>query len=151
MLETHGAAIRRLARVYAGADGEEEDLRQEILFQLWRGLPSFRGDSAPGTWLYRVALNIALTWRRRAGRRVATHPMPPEELPTGTAGAPGDPVAMLEGFLATLGEVDRSVLLLYMEDLSYQQIADVTGLSASAVGVRVHRIKQAFMRRYVEA
>jgi len=53
--------------------------------------------------------------------------------------------------VATLGEVDRSVLLLYMEDLSYQQIADVTGLSASAVGVRVHRIKQAFMRRYVEA
>lgn len=60
MLTSHGAALHRIARVYAGADGEEEDLHQEMVLQLWRGLPSYRGDSAPGTWLYRVALNTAL-------------------------------------------------------------------------------------------
>jgi RNA polymerase sigma factor (sigma-70 family) len=55
--------------VYAGGDGEDEDLYQEILMEAWKALPSFRGDSSFSTWVYRVALNTALTWRRRIARR----------------------------------------------------------------------------------
>lgn len=65
LLESHGDALWRIARAYAGSEGEEDDLDQEILAQVWSSLPNFRGHAAAGTWMYRVALNTALTWRRR--------------------------------------------------------------------------------------
>jgi RNA polymerase sigma-70 factor (ECF subfamily) len=123
-----------------------------MLAQAWRSLPTFRGDSAAGTWLYRVALNTALTWRRTSRRRighVALHPSSNGSEPK-SHGSPRSERAILEDFLGTLGGPDYSILLLYMEGLSYQEIADVTGLSVSGVGVRIHRMKQAFIERYME-
>jgi RNA polymerase sigma-70 factor (ECF subfamily) len=149
LLTAYGGALRRIARTYAGGRGEEEDLRQEILLQLWRGLASFRGDSAPGTWLYRVALNTALTWRRRAGRD-ARADSAAGRLPAETAGAPRSEATILDELLASLGPMDRSVLLLYLEGLSYQEIGAVTGLSASAVGVRIHRTRKSYEDRYLK-
>ncbi|MEM7416063.1 MAG: RNA polymerase sigma factor [Gemmatimonadota bacterium] len=153
LLESHGDALWRVARAYAGSEGEEEDLHQEILGQVWRALPSFRGESAAGTWMYRVALNTALTWKRRSSKHSAgrvsfersengVRPSRPGSLRTEQA--------ILEDFLETLRGPDRSVIVLYMEGLSYQEIADVTGLSVSHVGVRLHRMKQSFTERYVE-
>jgi len=153
LLQDHASAMRRIAGVYAGTDGEEDDLYQEILTQVWRSLPTFRGNSSAGTWLYRVALNTALTWRRKASKhawwRAANEPLT-DEVATASQDSQRSQAAILTDFLGTLGGPDRSVLLLYMEGLSYQEIADVTGLSVSAVGVRLHRIKQAFTERFVE-
>lgn len=150
MLDTHGAALWRIARAYGSAQGEEEDLHQEIVLQLWRGLASFRGDSAPGMWLYRVALNTALTWRRRNERRHAHSDAVRARAPLASPGSERTEASILEEFLGSLGAVDRSVLVLYMEGLSYEEIGDVIGLSTSAVGVRLHRLKKAFTDRYVE-
>lgn len=153
LLQDHDAAVRRIAGVYAGGDGEEEDLYQEILTQVWRSLPSFRGNSTAGTWLYRVALNTALTWRRKASKhawwRAANEPLK-DDVPAASQNSQRSQAAILVDFLSTIGGPDRSVLLLYMEGLSYQEIADVTGLSVSAVGVRLHRMKQTFTERFVE-
>lgn len=149
LLEDHGAAVGRISRVYAGASGEEEDLEQEILLQLWRSLPSFRGDAKPGTWLYRVALNTALTWRRRASRR----PEPAEaghRTPPSTSGAPRRQARILEEFLDSLPATDRTVLLLYMEGLSYGEIGEVTGFAPGTVGVRLHRLKQRYIEEHLE-
>jgi RNA polymerase sigma-70 factor (ECF subfamily) len=149
LLSAYGGALRRIARTYAGARGEAEDLHQEILLQLWRGLASFRGDSAPGTWLYRVALNTALTWRRRSDRD-ARADSALGRLPGETAGVPRSEAAILDELLASLGPIDRSVLLLYLEGLSYHEIGEVTGLSASAVGVRIHRTRKSNEDRYLK-
>lgn len=149
MVTTYGGALRRIARVYAGGAGEEEDLYQEMLLQLWRGLPSFRGEAARGTWLYRVALNTALTWRRRASRRARNDTIE-SDVSRPTADAGRSEAAILDEFLTTLGAADRSVLLLYMEGLPYEEIAQVTGMTASAVGVRLHRMKRRFTDQYVE-
>jgi RNA polymerase sigma-70 factor (ECF subfamily) len=153
LLDEHGNSIRRIAWAYAGAAGEEEDLFQEIVTQAWRSLPTFRGDSAAGTWLYRVALNTALTWKRRTSKHrfghVAFDPSRNGVEPSSN-GSPRSERAILEEFLGSLGGPDHTVLVLYMEGLPYQEIADVTGLSVSAVGVRIHRMKQAFTDRYVE-
>lgn len=153
LLETHGAAMWRIARAYAVSESEVEDLHQEILAEVWRSLPSFRGDASIGTWTYRVALNTGLTWRRRAARRVSDG-VPLEASANGqgpaSRGAPRSESAILADFLGTLRGPDHTVILLYMEGLSYQEISDVTGLSVSLVGVRLHRMKQAFTERYVE-
>ena len=152
VVATHGPAIRRIARIYAGSDGEEEDLYQEILYQIWNSLPSFRGQSAIGPWAYRVALNVGLGYRRRETRRWQTHDPTTivADLPAPAASPASVEDAILAEFVGSLNPVDRSVLGLYMEGLKQQDIAEVTGLSVGAVGVRIHRLKQLFKQRYVE-
>ena len=153
LLKDHDGALRGIAIAYAGADGEEEDLYQEVLMQIWRSLPTFRGNSEAGTWLYRVALNTALMWRRkatrRASRRATSEPLA-HGVPAASQGSQRSQAAMLTDFLSMLGVPDRAVLLLYMEGLSYDAIADVTGLSVDAVRMRLHRMKQTFTERFVE-
>ena len=153
ILSQHALALWRIARSYAGKAGDEQDLHQEILLQLWRGLVSFRGEAALGTWVYRVALNTALTSRRRMRRRervevVTEHS--PEAAALHSGGLSSSSVAVLEDFLAGLGEIDRSVMLLYVEGLSHEEIGQVTGLSRGAAAVRLHRLKQRFVERYLE-
>jgi RNA polymerase sigma-70 factor, ECF subfamily len=152
LLSRYGVSLRRIACSYAAASGEEEDLYQELLCQIWRGLPSFRGEAAAGTWLYRVALNTARTYRRQTKRRPPAAPSDgiAEERHAASVGDPTDEAAILQDFLASLGAVDRSVMVLYMEGLAHQEIGEVVGQSAGGVGVRIHRLKALFKQRYVE-
>lgn len=147
ILGGHDRAIRRIASAYGGATGESEDLRQEILLRIWQALPSYRADAAVGTWAYRVALNTALTWKRstrgeQPARRHGAEPM--------TTGLARDTEDIFNEFLATLGSVDRSVLVFYAEGLTAPEIGDVLGLTANAVAVRLHRLKQRYTRDYLE-
>ncbi len=141
--------ILAIARSYARAD-ERRDLCQEILLQMWKGLDGFEGRCTPSTWVYRVALNTAITFRRKNGRRIeqsckslADGDEDPATLPN-----PGNEILILEEFLRSLGEIDRAVFLLYLEDLSYREISEVTGLTESHVGVRISRLKKAFTQGY---
>lgn len=152
----HDGALRRISWAYAGEYGEEEDLYQEILAEAWRSLPRFRGEAAIGTWLYRVAINTALTWQRRARKRLTSR-VRWDSLGEAESGithgsvATGDAEArLLAAFLDSLTGANHTVLLLYMEGLSHQEIADVTGLSVGAIGVRIHRMKRSFTERYLE-
>lgn len=149
ILQHYGASMQRIARVYASTTDDDEDLYQEIQFQVWRSLPSFRGEANIGTWVYRVALNTALKFRRSARRRIR----PVKEIVDTDARTELEPRRqdeILKEFIATLGAIDRSILLLYVEGLTQQQMADVVGMNAGAIGVRIHRIKRAFEERYTE-
>jgi len=141
--------ILAISRSYAPA-GEREDLCQEILLQMWKGLEGFQGRSAPSTWVYRVALNTAITFRRKNGRRITASGSFEEES-NADFPAPSSAeqqVLILDDFLASLGKIDRAVFLLYLEDLTYAEISEVTGLTESHVGVRINRLKKVFVRRY---
>ena len=132
------------------AHGEFRDLCQDILLQIWKNLDSYEGRAAPSTWVYRVALNTAISYRRKNGRRVETLSRPLEGScaePAAPAGT-GNEILILEEFLRSLGGIDRAVFLLYLEDLSYRQIAEVTGLSENLVGVRINRLKKSFVERF---
>lgn len=146
---------RRLAGIAGSyARGEEvEDLTQEILLQLWRSLDSFEGRSSEATWLYRVALNTALGWRRRHSRRDAVErPVDAtdiaESVPAATAGGERE-LTILRRFLETLSPEDRALFLLYLDDVSYREMAEITGLSESHVGVKLHRMKKSFVERNI--
>jgi RNA polymerase sigma-70 factor (ECF subfamily) len=152
VLEGNLARLRCVARSYA-REGEHEDLLQEMLVQIWRSLPTFQEHARLSTWVYRIALNTALASLRRRYRQPAAHHMAHEDLLPLAPSSVGDPVDMdvlLERFLATLEPVDRAVLMLSLDDLSYAEIADITGLSINAVGIRLNRIKQRFTHTYVE-
>ena len=141
LLDRNCGRLAAIAHVYAGADAD--DLLQEILLQIWRNLASFEGRSSIDTWCYRVALGTSMTWRRSQSRRKKRIPSEPSELSEVPAVADGhDSVELLGKFLKTLSKSDRAMVLLYLDDLSGSEMAEVMGMSEGAVRVRVHRIKQ---------
>jgi RNA polymerase sigma-70 factor, ECF subfamily len=149
IVEASRRQILAISRNFAHPE-DRSDLCQDILLQIWRNLDSFEGRAAPSTWVYRVALNTALSYRRKNGRRVEVPARPLDESgsePAIPAGS-GNEILILEEFLRSLGEIDRAVFLLYLEDLSYRQMSEVTGLSENHVGVRISRLKKAFIERF---
>lgn len=130
----------RIARTYAGAAAE--DLLQEILLQVWRGMPTFSGNSQLSTWCYRVALNTALTWRRKQSRRgneVASDQM--DSNTSKPSPSEDETRTLLQKFLMSLSEIDQSVLLMHLDRLSPSQIAETLGTSEGAVQTRLSRIR----------
>jgi RNA polymerase sigma-70 factor (ECF subfamily) len=148
LLTANRRRLQAIARSYARAEAEQ-DLLQEILLQLWRSLDRFEGRSSLDTWAYRVALNTAIVWRRKAGSEPREHRGADGAEGAATTSGPRDELAILDEFVSGLGPADKALFVLYLEDLTYRQIAEVTGLSESHVGVKLHRLKRAFMERYL--
>ena len=142
LLATHQAQIRRTCGGYAADPEEAKDLFQEVCLRVWWGLDTFRQAAAASTWLYRITVNTCLLHVRRQQvsplRWVADLP----DLPDEEAEAPTAQLALLQRCIHQLPEQDRLLLLLYLEDLSYQQIADSLGLTVTNVGVKLNRLKK---------
>ncbi len=149
-LAQHGALVLKVARAYTRTADDCQDLAQEILLQLWRSVPRFEGRSAASTWVYRVALNTALGWRRRERRRrerqrpLLTVEGPADAGPGGAEQlARREAVERLYAAIHQLPAADVALVLLYLDDLSYREMADVLGISETNVGVRLTRARQA--------
>jgi RNA polymerase sigma-70 factor, ECF subfamily len=149
LIEENRPKILKICRAYASSPSDRDDLYQEILFQIWRALPGLKENAYAGTWLYRVALNTSISFLRkqagRNGRSTACEPndlarriestQPPDE---------SDPsqLARLYEAIARLNETEKALVVLFLEDLSYEEIAEALGLSANHVGVALHRAKK---------
>jgi RNA polymerase sigma-70 factor, ECF subfamily len=142
--------ILKICRVYAWNREDQDDLYQEILVQIWRGLPSLKEASHADTWLYRVALNTAITFlRKRAARKAAfTFSFDHQQIrrvadaQQGAGQKDSAQLAALYESIAKLDEVEKAVITLFLEDLSYEQMAEVLGVNTSHVGVILHRAKK---------
>lgn len=142
-LRDHAGLLHRVANAFAtGAD--RDDLMQELLLALWRAIPAFAGASKPSTFIHRVAHNAALTWRRG----VATYARHVEQLaaeprPTTSGPTAGEDEILSEIYEAIrrLPPVDRSLILLQLDGVTYSEIAEIHGLSENHVGVRLTRIR----------
>ncbi len=143
LVEAHQGIVHRVSALYAERAAEREDLQQEILMQLWRSFPSFRGGSRFSTWMYRVALNTALMARRSRRARPAATPLSETNPPVADRTPGSDPdVERLQRCIRRLRELDRAVILLYLEQHTHEEIAELTGLGRKNVGVRIVRIKR---------
>lgn len=136
-LTDHRSIFFKVVRIYASTREDEEDLFQEIALQLWRSVPAFRSESRVTTWLYRIALNVALKWSAREERRVQQEPM--EVLQEDNS---NDQLEWLYDRIRQLPKTDRSLILLLLDGFSYREMAEIVGISESNVGVKIHRIKQ---------
>lgn len=142
LLNAHRGLIHRIAQAYATQSMDRQDLFQEMVYQLWRSYPGYRRESSPITWLYRVALNTALTAVRRRARRPRLVPMEAAPEPAAPpAHAPDPEAAALHRAIDRLEEIERALLMCYLEDLSYARIGEILGISESNVGVRLTRVK----------
>jgi RNA polymerase sigma-70 factor, ECF subfamily len=143
LLNQFRGVIERVSRAYTWSAAEREDLVQDIVYQLWRAFPSYRGDATPITWTYRIALNTAITGLRRQSRRPAHLPLEAAAdvaAPSASAGADSR-TELLYRAIRRLGDVDRALVMCYLDDLSYRDIADVLGLSETNVGARLSRVR----------
>lgn len=150
LIRQHGARIRRIARQYAASDAVD-DLVQDILVRLWRSYPSFRLEAKIDTWIYRVALNASMTYvktsireRDRQAAMVARAPALTTDSATIGMGH------VLASFMALLGDVDASILMMYLDGLTLDEMSAVLGISGNAIGVRINRLKQKFTETYVD-
>jgi RNA polymerase sigma-70 factor (ECF subfamily) len=146
----HDGAVLKVARAYTLTTEDCQDLAQEILLQVWRSLPQFQGKARASTWFYRVALNTALAWRRKERRRRTRQQsiLEVEDLPAvGKDSAQQiverEAVERLYAAIRQLPKTDAAMVLLYLDDLSYRQMAEVLGISESNVGVKLNRAKKA--------
>lgn len=152
--EDHRGIFVKVARAYAHGEHEAAELQQEMLFQVWLSLPRFAGQAKPSTWIYRVCLNTALTWRRGAERRERhlDREADPAAL-AAVAATPAETVGdreLLEKLYAAihgLAGADRALVLLSLDGLAYREIAEVTGLTENHVGVALTRARQRLAAR----
>ncbi len=141
--------ILKICRVYAWNVADRDDLYQEILFQIWRGLPGLRQDAHAATWLYRIAINTSISFvRRRAARGGPALPLDHEQLARHVEARQSrddgaeEQLARLYDAIARLNEVEKALVTLFLDDLSYEEMARVLGLGPGNVGVLLHRAKK---------
>jgi RNA polymerase sigma-70 factor, ECF subfamily len=136
----HFGILHKICRVYKKDAADREDLLQEILYNAWRSYPRFEGRSKFSTWLYRVALNTALYQNRKD--RLAGMWVPLEDKTLNTAGEEDDEtLKILYRAIDDLDPLEKSIVILFLDDQPYTEIAEITGLSVNNVGVKLNRIK----------
>lgn len=150
LLERHRGIVLKVAGSYAANADDRADLAQDIAAQLWRAWPSYAPARPVTTWMYRIALNVAISHLRARSLRDRHHVPFDEELHA--AGAhdaaidddheTGQELRMLERVIAALPPLDRALMLLYLDERSQREIADVLGISESNVSTRISRLKQ---------
>jgi RNA polymerase sigma factor (sigma-70 family) len=143
-LQAHAGIIHRICKSYFTGEELRKDVYQEIVYQLWKSYPSFKGLSKFSTWMYRIALNTAITYHRKAERqpeeqRLTDHA---ERIAAGSMEVAEERVEMLYAAINTLTEIEKAVVLLYLDEHSYEEIATISGMTTTNVSVRLVRIKK---------
>lgn len=148
-LGEHSSSVMKVARAYTLTNEECQDLAQEILLQAWRSLPKFEGKASAATWFYRVALHTAMNWHRKDKSRrsrqqpfVEVQALVTPEVDSAEQTQQRDTVEQLYKAIHQLPKSDAALVLLYLDELSYREMAEVLGISESNVGVKLNRAKK---------
>lgn len=142
IVREHRSTIYTVCYMFSKDADEVADLFQDILVNLWNGFPAFRGESETKTWIYRVSLNTCITAERKKRSRITAVPLSMdidlfEDRDTDTR-----QIQMLRNRIGRLGPFDRAIVLLWLENLSYDEIGAIVGITAKNVSVRLVRIKE---------
>jgi len=143
LVNDHQGIIHKICRVYAHNEDDRQDLFQEIVLNAWKSFASFEFRSKFSTWLYRVALNTALMGLRKRKPPAGTLDVNNlADLLPAPVESDREDVALLYRTIETLPDIDKAIILLFLDDLTYHEISDITGLSENHVGVKINRIKK---------
>lgn len=150
-LQAHGRMLGQVARSYTRSAADRADLEAEMVAQLWRAFPRYDPARSFSTWLYRIALNVAISFGRRyreavpleeAGATLTVEPWPDDER--------DDRLRRLNAFIAALDPMNRALVLLYLDDHGQREIAEVLGISETNVSTKLHRLKQRLREQMAE-
>ena len=135
--------IHKVCRMYAYSEADRQDLFQEIVIQLWKAFPKFKGNSKFSTWLYRVAINTAITGLRRQKRIIDSYEPTSlsHHLEDNTNYEEEEQLKLLNDAIEQLNQVEKAIVMLYMEEKTYEEMEDILGISQGNLRVKMNRIK----------
>ena len=150
LLEENKGILLKVARSYADSKEDRQDLMQEITFQWWQSFEKVNGDIKVSTWLYRIALNVAISCFRkeRSMKRWKQEELFKVEEAVSPDSETDERVELLISFISTLPPFDKAIMILYLEQKSYKEIAEITGISLTNVSTRISRIKLSLKRKF---
>ena len=139
MLREYNRIIYRVASFYADENNTLDDLYQDVVLNLWKAFPNFREESQVSTWIYRIALNTCVSFYRKNTRRPACVEMTPE---IKAYVEENESIAELYACINRLGKLERALILLWLEDRPYKEIAEIMGITTTNVSTKINRIKE---------
>ena len=144
----YAAIIIKIFRAYTNTQEDFEDYYQEVCLQIWLSKDNFKEQSAWSTWIYRLTLNVCLTFlkKKKNNKQNNTSDVFPEEVMVDSKAFSEESLNQLYDAIKKLSEIDRGIILLYLEEKSYNEIADIIGTNTNNIGVRITRIKERLKR-----
>lgn len=141
-LDEHRKILWKVANSYCRNDEDRRDLAQEIVIQLWRAFPRYDPQYRFSTWMYRIAMNVAISFHRSESRRTRdVSPLDETSLAIAAPTAVSDELRLLHDWIATLDPLHKALVILYLDGNDYQTIGEVLGISASNVSTKISRLK----------
>ena len=151
IIEQHKGILFKVARAYCPDAEDQQDLIQEMMIQIWQSVHKYNDQYKISTWLYRISLNVAISFYRKNSTRTKKFTDLNEqmiEIPAEEKSENETQLNLLEQFISELKEIDKALMILYLEDKSHIEIAEILGMSVSNVGTKVGRIKEKLKTRF---
>ncbi|AQX08269.1 MULTISPECIES: RNA polymerase sigma factor [Elizabethkingia] len=143
LVKENQGLIIKVARMYTNTPDDQQDLFQEIVLQLWRSYDTFKGNSKISTWMYRVALNTAITLFRKTTRTVKTDELADFHQPIDDDNDDNQQqITLLYKVIKMLGDIDRAIVMMYLDDVPYKDIAENIGITEVNARVKMNRLKK---------
>ena len=143
LVKENQGLIIKVARMYTNTPDDQQDLFQEIVLQLWRSYDTFKGNSKISTWMYRVALNTAITLFRKTTRTVKTDELADFHQPIDDENDDNQQqISLLYKVIKMLGDIDRAIVMMYLDDVPYKDIAENIGITEVNARVKMNRLKK---------
>lgn len=150
IIEQHKGILFKVAKTYCRNDDDRQDLLQEMMIQVWKSLPKYNDTFAVTTWLYRISLNVAISfYRKNVNRQFLNMPLIEEftSIHDDVNNEKSEQLILLEKFITELNDLDKALLFLYLEDKSHAEISEIIGLSVTNVGTKLGRIKEKLKKK----
>ena len=147
-IQSHDAMIRRICLGYAANPQDLEDLYQDVLVNIWRGLRSFRSESSIRTWVYRIALNTCVSTLRARSNRPSQASLEDVILVADDSLEKRESIKDLYECIATLNPIDKAIMMMWLDEYSYDEIAETIGITRNNVATRLHRAKEKLKEKF---
>lgn len=144
LLESNIGIILKISKAYTNTAQDREDLINDIAFEMWKSFPKFKGKSKISTWIYRVALNTAMNYNRKAKKKrdFIQSAIELQNIELSNESDDNPEIEILYECIAELDEFSKAIVLLYLDGYKHDEIAEITGISKTNVGTRISRIKE---------
>ncbi len=153
LIEQNKGILFKVARTYCQNEYDRKDLIQEMLIQIWQSLHKYNSAFKISTWLYRICINVAISYHRKSVIRVKKNVQLTEEAIQGKEDEKPEKelqLSMLNQFISELKELDKALILLYLEEKRHSEIAEILGISSGNVGTKIGRIKEKLKQRFLQ-
>ena len=151
IINQHKGILFKVARLYCRDEEDRQDLLQEMMIQIWQSLHKYNDQYKISTWLYRISLNVAISYFRKSTKREQRYTPLTEktaQIALEDKSENENQLLLLEQFISELKEIDKALMILYLEDKSHTEIAGILGMSVSNVGTKIGRIKEKLKSRF---